>query len=116
MNSGSKSNSTTTHSSGPSLPPDLNELFNTQVDHIRKLEEQVYSRDQELEGLLSQVTHLHVQKQALTSSEKSKTTESKNPGASKKSYNEENQPRSSTASGGSNEISIKKIRKKCSKK
>ncbi|MBW0552573.1 hypothetical protein O181_092288, partial [Austropuccinia psidii MF-1] len=116
MNLGSNSNSTTTHPSGPSLPPDLNELFNTQVDHIRKLEEQIYSRDKALEGLLSQVTHLHVQNQALTSSAKSKATESKKPGASKKSYNKEKQPRSSTASGGSNKISIKKIRKKRSKK
>ncbi|MBW0483940.1 hypothetical protein O181_023655 [Austropuccinia psidii MF-1] len=116
MNLGSNSNSTTTHPSGPSLPLDLNELFNTQANHIRKLEEQVYSCDKALEVLLSQVNHLHIQNQALTSSAKSKATESKNPGASKKSYNKANQPRSSTASGGSSKISIKNIRKKCSKK
>ncbi|MBW0460808.1 hypothetical protein O181_000523 [Austropuccinia psidii MF-1] len=111
MNFGSNSNSTTTHPPGPSLPPDLNELFNTQANNIRKVEEQVYSLDQELEGLLSQVTHLHVQNQALTSSAKSKATELENTGASKKSYNKANQPRSSKASAGSNKNSIKKIRK-----
>ncbi|MBW0542976.1 hypothetical protein O181_082691 [Austropuccinia psidii MF-1] len=93
MNFGPDSNSTTTHLSGPSLPPDLNKMSNIQSNHIRNLEEQVYSCDQALEGLFSQVTHLHVQNQALTSSEKTKATESKNTVTSKKSYNKGNRPR-----------------------
>ncbi|MBW0502372.1 hypothetical protein O181_042087 [Austropuccinia psidii MF-1] len=78
MNLGSHSNSATHHPS-PSLPPDLNELFNIQANHIRNLEEQVNARDRALEGLLSQVTNLNIQNQALTSSAKTQEKEKKTP-------------------------------------
>ncbi|MBW0579152.1 hypothetical protein O181_118867 [Austropuccinia psidii MF-1] len=98
MSLGCHSNSATNHPS-PSLPPDLQELFNIQANHIRDLEEQVNARDRALEGLLSQVTNLNIQNQALMSSEKAKEKEKNHTLSKKKSFNKTNQPISSKASG-----------------
>ncbi|MBW0539276.1 hypothetical protein O181_078991 [Austropuccinia psidii MF-1] len=110
MNLGSHSTSATNHPS-PSLPSDLNKLFNIQANHIRYLEEQVNACDQELEGLLSQVANLNIQNEALTSSAKTKEKEKKNTLSTKKSFNKTNQPISSKASGFLKKHSIKEIRK-----
>ncbi|MBW0470695.1 hypothetical protein O181_010410 [Austropuccinia psidii MF-1] len=115
MNLGSHSSSATNHPS-PSLPPDLTKLFNIQANHIRNLKEQVNTRDRALEGLLSQVTNLNIQNQALMSSAKTKEKEKKHTLSTKKSFNKTNQPISSKASGCLKKHSIKEIRKKHSKK
>ncbi|MBW0568142.1 hypothetical protein O181_107857, partial [Austropuccinia psidii MF-1] len=109
-------NNMSPHPSGPSFPNNLEEIFNSQTEHIRHLQDQIHSCDKALEGLLFQVNNLHVQNQGLTTLAKLKNKETKQRSSSKKGLKKPNQQTVNEISGGSKKSATNRRSKKHTKK
>ncbi|MBW0503895.1 hypothetical protein O181_043610 [Austropuccinia psidii MF-1] len=104
-------NNMSPHPSGPSISNNLKEIFNSQTEHIRQLQDQIHSCDKALEGLLFQVNNLHAQNQGLTTLAKLKNKETKQDSSSQKDLKKPNQQTVNEISGGSKKSATNRSKK-----